>query len=758
MKLSPPRLVIPGNSGSPPGNSPANQTGRPPMWTKSKQRKMTRLYVYTTLPLTKIVELIHANTSQSAPGYVLFNLSLWPAPLVSQPFLALEHHPLTTWCRKESAHKKLNALLDKEPRWLHPRNNTDMERRVTELSNSPTRLQSATNAAFGHSRSTSNTSRISPISQDVKMEGSASPAPFSIMPSSSASTVAPVQLDSSLAASHGQRQTSAATEEGEQDPDDNLFTTFLRRTTCLSNSTNNTTGSFHRVLAEYSEPYVQTVKRLVKRFTAPVTTRSSLSPFREGSSTTRSWVDDETSPPSFEDRPFPIPGDFLNLDYYSQSSPYGCFCTAEAHDNGRCLRDLDMGSCVLPWVSRSGLTRDGERLLASGPNRRDVGVYDMFGNSVLHFLAARGSIEHLIKALDTDFCKPLIGATNSASQTFLHVMNQSLIQNPDYLQDILGRVDDLSRFVDRLDIYGRSFFHMLQAEEAPDESKKRALVLCEGNYNKGRDAFGLSLGTGHVQPASSHMNPDAMDLDAPENPHQRYAFSPISNTEPGIARESRLLESVRLAGEGHPLRQDEQGRNGLHCLAAATLSNASINNKYHLQEATTHERQNKAHKDPENLLDSSRERLGLRQQLVIGLLEAGVDPNQYDGNGNTPLMAFAAELPEDDDNKLGPHILKFLVQKGANVHARNRCGETALHIAVRCGRKLAMRALVQAGANVHVRDSAGRSLLDVADAKMMSCSSDDNMQDYAHFEACRAWLSGKGYAVQQPTVADEWAC
>ncbi|KAK2591242.1 hypothetical protein QQS21_011068 [Conoideocrella luteorostrata] len=67
---------------------------------------MTRLYLYTTLPLIKIVELIHSNASESAaPGH-------------------------------ESAHKKLNTLLDKEPQWLHPRNETDMDPRVSELANS----------------------------------------------------------------------------------------------------------------------------------------------------------------------------------------------------------------------------------------------------------------------------------------------------------------------------------------------------------------------------------------------------------------------------------------------------------------------------------------------------------------------------------------------------------------------------------------------------------------------------------------------
>jgi len=67
-----------------------------------------------------------------------------------------------------------------------------------------------------------------------------------------------------------------------------------------------------------------------------------------------------------------------------------------------------------------------------------------------------------------------------------------------------------------------------------------------------------------------------------------------------------------------------------------------------------------------------------------------------------------------------------------------------------------MKALVNHGANVHAKDADGRSVLDVADAKMMN-SRDDDPSDYAHYEACRAWLSSsKGLAVQRPTIVDEW--
>lgn len=70
---SPPMLSMPNTTSpapSPSNVSPGAHTGRPPMWTKSAQRKMIRLYTYTTLPLNKILDVIYSH-SANAPGYVV---------------------------------------------------------------------------------------------------------------------------------------------------------------------------------------------------------------------------------------------------------------------------------------------------------------------------------------------------------------------------------------------------------------------------------------------------------------------------------------------------------------------------------------------------------------------------------------------------------------------------------------------------------------------------------------------------------------
>ncbi|TWU74023.1 hypothetical protein ED733_001355 [Metarhizium rileyi] len=584
IRSSPPNLAVPASP-----TSAVAQTGRPSMWTKSAQRKMARLYVYTTLPLLKIVDLVHSRMPGPAPGH-------------------------------ESAHKKLNILLDKEPRWLHPSSKEDMDRRITELANSPTRIKSAIYAAHGHSRSMSSASRKSFSPQipntetSMRLENLAFPALHRL-----AVNLTPIQQASGVAEKawtpHDDQSTMSIPSAGfspsqaEDTADQPLFASFLRQTTRLSSSTNNTTGSFHRVLSGFPETYVQTVKKLVKRFTAPMA-------------------------------------------------------------------------------------------------KKDFGHRDSFGNTVLHFLAARGSTCLLERSLESELCKSLMGAKNSAGQTFLHVLNLAILRDPDYVESLLDIVARKGHDIHARDHYGRSFFHLIRTGGHPEVLIRRIASRCNPKFYIARDAFGVTPAPSDSTMALQKLNFTAL----------RSFSSIILPTDPGIAKESKLLESVRVAMQ-NPHFHDDEGRNGLHCLAMATLSTASIVHKYHLQ-SLHQDRVSRKRRKPENELDSSSSRLILRLELLTGLLDSGVDPNQHDNNGNTPLMAFVAELPEDDDYKVPPKILQLLLAKGANIHARNRRGETALHVAVRCGQKLAMRTLSERGANVHATDSAGRSLLDVADARM----------------------------------------
>ncbi|POR37698.1 E3 ubiquitin-protein ligase HACE1 [Tolypocladium paradoxum] len=721
-----PMLTIPA-SASPSAQSTNTQTGRPPMWTKSAQRKMARLYVYTTLPLDIIVKLVHSRSPDSAPGV-------------------------------DSANKKLNSLLDKEPRWLHPRNETDMGRRVTQLSNSPTRLRSAAEAVFDHPR-------LSPSVTPVKPEASASPFPLDISPFSTGAAASPVGQN--LFAHHpASGYPSAGTSPGlqvdtgpyaEYSGDASVFSSFLRQTTCLSSSTDRTTGSFHRVLSGYSEAYVQTVKRLVKRFTAPISSRSSISPMSAGVTTPLQWLDDDDGPGAFEGEPHPLPGDFLSLDISIQQQL--CHAPREAHAQRRCLCFTQFDTYISRWVTIQGLSTVSHRLLQAGPTRSDVTDCDSSGNTVLHFLAARGSLETLFRALQTDICNPILNSTNTGGQTFLHVIRRGEMQKLNLLCQLLRLLSTRAFNIYARDIYGRNFFHLLYMEGLYPEAMQYISYQYDVETFNRRDAFGIMPAGQPARPSHQEL----MDLDSIDRDWMEWdptpsaflpAFSPVPSSDPAITKQGQLLQNARLA-RLVPTLEDADGGNGLHSLAMSTLSCGSMAQKYCVDPSGL-EQPVRRQQNSDNLVDSCSTLLEFRHSLATGILTAGADPNHYDLNGNTPLMVFAAELPEDNDYKTGPKIFDLLVEYGADVHARNRAGETALHIAVRCGRKLAMKTLVRHGANVHARDADGRSVLDVADIKMASCR-DADQSGYAHYEACRAWLSSiKGLAVQQPTVLDEW--
>lgn len=81
---------------------------------------------------------------------------------------------------------------------------------------------------------------------------------------------------------------------------------------------------------------------------------------------------------------------------------------------------------------------------------------------------------------------------------------------------------------------------------------------------------------------------------------------------------------------------------------------------------------------------------------VSNLLEEGVSPDQSDEQGRTPLIIASI--------KGHAKIVKLLLEKGANVHARHH-GFTPLHYAAREGHSEAVRILINAGAQVDALDS-----------------------------------------------------
>ncbi|KAK2016400.1 ankyrin [Colletotrichum eremochloae] len=708
-----------------PSSSHATQTGRPSLWNDSSERRLARLYVYTTLPLKKIVEVVHKSTpgNKECPG-------------------------------KDSANKKLNSILDKEPRWLHPRTRTDMDRRISALDSSPTRQTTPENAfspAYPRSISSDirSSSRLSAV-PDFKHESGNSPNLHDFQPFQHS------------------RSSSAGWGPHAAEPLPTLVTSEFASAPPpeIGIHRQSTTLTLQEVLSQYSTGFIRQVDKLLKRYTMPSNTMLNRSPVDEdrpgtADSNPASWIFEDNAPRGTSDAGArPLPGDFLNLHRHINSRG---FCTDGLfeHDSRSCFCHVSDELTEKSWVTNAGPSPFAQQVLLSGttPDGR-LDSRDAFGNTILHLLAAGDAHHgHLFRAIKSS---PNPSAANSAGQTFLHVLNDTWFSHK---AESLFQLIEYLKYADFLyvrDVYGRNFCHVLHSK-GPDildqDTKNSLLKKFDAMEYCRRDAFGNI--------------PESAPIGLPV----RRAYTAAVGQEMAPAWDSRTLRQVsspieqqvallKLVNDAYsnPRAQDTQGRNALHCLADAILSQDSLLAKFpqhanntgaEAQQPAASSRKRKYNKPvlDKSLSDSSRDRLTARERIVVDLIDLGVDPNHYDKYGNTVLMAFVAQLPEDDDYKKPVDILEFLIKAGANVNARNRNGETALHIAVRRGKKLAMRTLAQNGANPQARDAEGRSVLEVADR--MVTTSKHNIQ-YAHYEACHAWLSGQAKAVQFPTIHQEW--
>ncbi|PKS05595.1 hypothetical protein jhhlp_008113 [Lomentospora prolificans] len=746
------------SSASPSGaSSHATQTGRPSLWTDSDQRKLGRLYVYTTLPIKKILDVIQASSPDGGPG-------------------------------KDSANKKLNAMLDKEPRWLHPRTRTDMERRMNALAHSPTRSikrELPSPSAAQHY----DQSPISPADHNnwdmTPMNGGAQSqaAPYDYDPN--LLRIDPPTADQQHVAyspdtpGHFTDQIVAEpmmephpAHHQHPHPPNGLprhFSNFLRRGTSMTASTERTSTTLKRALSGYSAGFVTHVKRVIKRYTMPVQPGQNNSPVAEHSDTSDSrrdsWVYDEHAPPERTGAPY-LPGDYLLIDSLlerqgpcPEGSPehqsHNCLCRAAAEIRGT------------RWMAENGPSPYALGLIRNrNASMNDFDHSDVFGNFLMHLLVAR-DVDHfyILQLVSSNVnCRQ----RNHAGQTFLHLLNPSWLNDPiaglGPLTTLLQAFSQDLPFLLARDCYGRTFFHVLLSK-THDPTPLNQLLQSSSFYLL-RDAFGSVPGYKSnvaIQPLRRAIT----SVISEDTPMASYDQPALPTVEPDlVASHARLLEVVRRA-QGEPEVEDAYGRNGLHCLAAAILSDASLlrkagvlkpHNQSQQEDAAANKKRKRESAPPLKHCDSSKDRLTLRETIVNNLLAENVNVNHYDADGNTVLMAFVAQLPEDDDYKVPVSIIQLLIDSGADVNARNRRGETALHIAVRRGRKLAMRTLVQNRANVHVRDGAGRSLLEVADEMVRSgdVGGSNGNKAYMHYEACRAWLSGQGLAVQHPSIIQEW--
>jgi len=94
-------------------------------------------------------------------------------------------------------------------------------------------------------------------------------------------------------------------------------------------------------------------------------------------------------------------------------------------------------------------------------------------------------------------------------------------------------------------------------------------------------------------------------------------------------------------------------------------------------------------------------RLGLKEETEYLLMVGGVDPNQKDDEGRTPLH-YAVEYVD---------IAELLIRHGADPNARDKIGRTPLHYVKR---PEVAELLIKAGADINARDRDGNTPLHTA--------------------------------------------
>ncbi|EJT70090.1 hypothetical protein GGTG_12263 [Gaeumannomyces tritici R3-111a-1] len=760
-------LPPPNNNPSPP---PA-KIGRPPQWTESRSRKLARLYMFTTLPIKKIIK-------------VLEDVGFKPGP--------------------NSAQKTLHNMLGHDPRYLRPENREEMNERIGGLSASNSRRgsnprsplsqtevqgtatdtpRSRASSGVGHSAVSDpemldeaigfgSGKRYLPDSKGTFTFEASSPYSHTQTPSQ----LSPLHIDTAWSAegsvAYGSPPAGLVESQSSYQSSGFAPKPLKHTTTMFSASTTASTPSLRSLknrMSINSTTFAKHVSSLIRQFT--IGSDSNLV------NSLNTGADYQRSGASGYDRldTKPLPGDFFTV-----------YSTCE-HEPAKWQEVVD-GLSDMPdfWVTPSGHLSETAKAYLHHPMPDNFSVRDCFGNTPLHLFAQFVDCAYMLTLVRLCTAEQLC-SSNTAGQTFLHVLSNEWFQNLDdqsapLLQLLFYVRGACPAIVAQCDVYGRTFFHHMQAMVSDPTLMSIVMRTCDASFLPRRDAFdtkpaiaegtsfGLTGGPRHTQ-ALSPLPEEVVGSPV-------SAASPIQEMDMFTQHHAGLLRTV-TAADTNPTVEDACGRNALHCLAEVILGDKDTLQERHstLNSYRPPKRkfdQRGAGKTDADGVDGSPNTaaadgpMARRLGFLRGLLALqGMDANHYDRSGNTALMAFIQHLTDQDEDRnrsLLAMLQLLITDGGARVEARNARGETALLMAARLGRKTALQLLLQrGGANVHARDADGKGALDLIDEACPRSKGDTQL--YGRLQACRVlltgrykdeWATGGDQVLQSPTAMDEW--
>ncbi|KAF4632142.1 hypothetical protein G7Y89_g5988 [Cudoniella acicularis] len=730
------------------------KAGRKNHWTPSRQRELARLYLYSSLKPQDI-----------------------PKALKDEGWLP----------GKESTTKTVKSLLDHDPRWLRPKNREEMDKRIQALSEGKAQRKLRRNPSQGIEAFepmipiTSAEFSETPL-EDIVAFVSQEPLTFN-QPSTFEDTPAELSFDGEdweFAQASTQDSFDLGLNSNSSADEDNFNQTTLTMGIGAS--------SLRRRLSQYSTTYVKAIARLLKTHSiSDSSAASSAWPSYSASIHTADSSEESIRSSSLgsmlQKKPPVLASALLLLDRHIQRQGV-CLPGLKAHDCKICWCAVaDAAEETDVWVSRNGLLHSPDEYIEGCHSGRFFP--DKFGNTILHVLAARdvdinGIVQVLAAGVDGN-------QKNTAKQSFLHVLPRRFLRTlaENDWNGLMLLLQQLKKFHIRFhdcDVFGRNFFHLLtRTGNILGRNELQVLNFLTIRFSPSRDAFGwvpaIETG-GEIDLNMRYPHNPVHDPSAPnapsfigENSSATISYQPLveensrtlallidgssgsteaksfvmKHKESFIIKHTRLVEIARIAFDV-PTIEDPEGRNGLHCLAEASLSLSIDSDKIPFTSSNKRKRN-------QSSFNNSSMRLELRFELIQHLIYVGVELNSYDKQGNTVLMAFATNLLDGEDDKNVAKILQHLIHSGANVHWRNREGETALHIAVRLGRKVATQVLLENGANVHARTLEGKGVLAVGEMHYFRAKEDPPL--YSSILACMAMAAQYG-AQAAPNLVQEW--
>ena len=418
---------------------------------------------------------------------------------------------------------------------------------------------------------------------------------------------------------------------------------------------------------------------------------------------------------------------------------------------------------------------------------KDIHETDTFGNTVIHIsatmLAPPSYLLSLIKMGAN------VNSLNNAGQTFLHLVKPEVLDE-EVLDEFRIRRNAFCILLETLnaqafnfrqhDHLGQSPLHLLMRPWIRSDILHMIITQLDDlrihrKLSTARDCFGYTVvGQINLQGTDSSENNldqailslacetekrivDPRDLyvsttkgrrknnsDKDEPLMRNYENHPFIKTVEDLLQYEQHIDFWRtiVTAKHSPSVEDSKGRNGLHCLAEASLVSLDLPLPSGLLGQLESFRQS---------IDADKN--NERQSFVKTLLRVGVDPNNYDNDGNTPLMAFVSHQRSSENDEITPRILSLLLETGSDVHRRNRRGETALHLAVKLGCRAAVKLLLASGANIHARTSSGLGILELGQKRCLEDKEDETL--YGQIMVCMSLAASFG-AVSEPRILDEW--